>query len=1127
VGIERNSLGGKMDATYVSSNTFTVDGNRTLEFTQGRRLKLTLSSGDVYCTVSGSTYSGGTDKTSVTTYESELTATLSVVLYGVVNSGEYGSLPDHTHDGSEGSGGTISGTGGGGTSDHSALSNLNYASAGHTGFASSSDLSTTSGILQNQIDNIDITTFSGTSVHVDGDATVTGTMYAHIYDSYSPLTIKDGGVTVITGDGAGNINFPAGATVSGSPLSDGQDGADGKTWYSGSGAPSNAIGVEDDFYYDESNGDVYKKDGIGTGDSKNVGGSASGNGTYGGVWDNNDATAGGDSGGSIVRSTKYDFGSGVAWPINYIRVYRSYQSYHLEGSNNAVDWDRLSSSGAHPSTEVIHTFSNTTPYRYIQWRTQNVESGYTLYTVDCRIADSILWQLNSNIKGADGADAPTTFSGLSDTPSSYDEGKYLRSTASGTEWAEVSGGSGASTFLDLTDTPTTYSGAEGKYLRATASGTEWATVSGAVGSSNFLELTDTPSTYNGGTEIFTDTYTKLLLQSDTYNNSVIFVDSSYLNNTINVYGNTKHSTAQSKIGSTSIYTDDDGDGLYITDNLSEFQFGSGKFTIDLWAYIVSGTTTAVFAWKGGTYGGWNGTTGHEWGFYIYEGTLYFQYYTGTGTPGALTAAVTSYTDQWIHWAVVQTDTHLTLYRNGSQIAQNSAVTITQSNDASQKVLVGNISTLEMSVPSYRDEIRIVKGEAKWTSGFTPETTHYSVSELTGPYARTQFLTINETNDGLAFQDLPNNFIDLDDTPTTYSGQAGKFLISTASGIEFSDFGVGYVESDFKAHELVGEYTYSSETLNIDLTSLTCDTDDTWLIEAHLSEESGSSNAIKLNFNNDTANNYTRLQWGAKNDSTSLNVATSSLGYCQIGWLAATTGECNIRTELMLKSGTHRTILSFEDREWASDPRRTLSHWTNTADEITSMQLTSVGNCSGYVRIYKFKKVDLPVSSGASTFLDLTDTPATYSGAEGKYLRATASGTEWATVSGGSSGASTLLELTDTPASYDQRNYLRTTASGIIFSKPIQSITGVPDLTTVGYVGDFAIDDTSGDIYEKMFDVGNRIAKSVVVDVATSWGATGWMAIRLIEFSLGGTKYPLTSSDFSSYGESFWWGLGST
>jgi len=157
-----------MDATYISANSFTVAGDRTSEFVSDRRLKLECGvDGTKYTTVISSSYSS--PNTTVTIDESILTSNLTVVLYGIVQPGEYGSLPDHSHDGSGGSGG-------------------------------------------------ELTVFSGTSMHVDGDATVTGTMYAHVYDSYSPLTIKDGGVTVMLGDGAGNVNFPSGAFVNGSSI---------------------------------------------------------------------------------------------------------------------------------------------------------------------------------------------------------------------------------------------------------------------------------------------------------------------------------------------------------------------------------------------------------------------------------------------------------------------------------------------------------------------------------------------------------------------------------------------------------------------------------------------------------------------------------------------------------------------------------------------------------------------------------------------------------------------------------------------------------------------------------------------------------------------------------------------
>jgi hypothetical protein len=94
-----------MDATYSGANIFTVAGDRTLEFVPDRRVRADCAaSGIKYLTVLSSVYS--TD-TVVTTKESELTPNLTDVLYGSIEPGELGSLPDHDHQGGEGSGGPI------------------------------------------------------------------------------------------------------------------------------------------------------------------------------------------------------------------------------------------------------------------------------------------------------------------------------------------------------------------------------------------------------------------------------------------------------------------------------------------------------------------------------------------------------------------------------------------------------------------------------------------------------------------------------------------------------------------------------------------------------------------------------------------------------------------------------------------------------------------------------------------------------------------------------------------------------------------------------------------------------------------------------------------------------------
>ena len=54
-----------------------------------------------------------------------------------------------------------------------------------------------------------------------------------------------------------------------------------------------------------------------------------------------------------------------------------------------------------------------------------------------------------------------TFSGMQDTPTGYESGKYLVSTTSGVEWTDAPASGDSSTFAALTDTPTGYE--SGKY----------------------------------------------------------------------------------------------------------------------------------------------------------------------------------------------------------------------------------------------------------------------------------------------------------------------------------------------------------------------------------------------------------------------------------------------------------------------------------------------------------------------------------------------------------------------------------------------------------------------------------------------------------------------------------------
>jgi len=96
---------------------------------------------------------------------------------------------------------------------------------------------------------------------------------------------------------------------------------------------------------------------------------------------------------------------------------------------------------------------------------------------------------------------PTDFLDLFDTPSIYDDGKYLKSTSSGIVFDDgiVPSGTSITNFIDLEDTPDTYSGSADKFLQTTESGIIFSTAS----------TTGVTDTIDVVTSISETTYTKV------------------------------------------------------------------------------------------------------------------------------------------------------------------------------------------------------------------------------------------------------------------------------------------------------------------------------------------------------------------------------------------------------------------------------------------------------------------------------------------------------------------------------------------------------------------------------------------------------------------------------------------
>ena len=206
----------------------------------------------------------------------------------------------------------------------------------------------------------------------------------------------------------------------------------------------------------------------------------------------------------------------------------------------------------------------------------------------------------------------------------------------------------------------------------------------------------------------------LLLHGDGANGSTTITDSSPSPKTVTAVGNAQISTAQSKFGGSSIAFDGTGD--YLTPPTStDFQFGTGNFTVDGWVRVNTVTSKANGVFQQATTlfpeSTANtvafGTSNNNWQIYAKNAQ----------SVSVATLAVNT----WYFFALVRNGTTTSFYVDGTSVIQ---VTADSTNYTGQVMGVGSIfgtSTFNTTLNGYIDDLRITKGIARYTANFTPPT----------------------------------------------------------------------------------------------------------------------------------------------------------------------------------------------------------------------------------------------------------------------------------------------------------------------------------------------------------------------------------------------------------------------
>lgn len=200
----------------------------------------------------------------------------------------------------------------------------------------------------------------------------------------------------------------------------------------------------------------------------------------------------------------------------------------------------------------------------------------------------------------------------------------------------------------------------------------------------------------------------LQLSMDGADASTTFTDDAGRHNPTAV-GSAQIDTAQSKFGGASALFNGSTDDVSISDS-DDFSFGSGDFTIEFWARNAASTGAQHILFEQ-----FPDASNYNQGFIQTDGTIYWNIREGGvdrfvfGTSATLTQNV------WRHVAFVRNGSEFAIYVDG--VKDNTATYAGTLNNLAAGLSISRAASLQYN--GHIDEFRIVKGEAIYTSDFTP------------------------------------------------------------------------------------------------------------------------------------------------------------------------------------------------------------------------------------------------------------------------------------------------------------------------------------------------------------------------------------------------------------------------
>ena len=262
------------------------------------------------------------------------------------------------------------------------------------------------------------------------------------------------------------------------------------------------------------------------------------------------------------------------------------------------------------------------------------------------------------------------------------------------------------------------------------------------------------------------------------------INSGTSNKAITANGNAAASSVQSNFYGGSFYFDGTGDYLTVT-NSSDFDFGSGNYTLEVWAYPTDVSTTRNILSRS-----YDGGTGNYSGFILSTANFLE---TTSQSSWDITISKTLIANTWQHLAVVRSGNTWTYYVNG--VSSGTATVSGSVPTGPGDVQIGRRSG-QGEFQGYISDVRFYKGLAKYTQNFIPASTDPDILPDT-PSGVSYTSNLTQITDGAVAFDGSGDWL-------TLSG-SNDFVFGAPSGSsnDFTIEGFFYLNSFSASYYVLG------------------------------------------------------------------------------------------------------------------------------------------------------------------------------------------------------------------------------------------------------------------------------------------------------------------------------------